>query len=422
MANQALINPNRALDSNAYAVPGATATFYQTGTTTLITVYSDEDGTVATTNPVVADGNGIFPQTFFNGEAKVVVKDADGATLWTIDPCPSTSGTSTGASNVTFSPTVALPQTNAQAAIEAAAALAISGASDFGLGITGNAPTISNIDATAQASGVYRFTAASTGTFPSGITASTTGLVRIDRQTSAEAIMYLRAAGGARFYVRHLAATTWGAWQGQIDPETLVTSSETIAANDNDTAIPTSAAVIDYVASVSTVKARVNFDGRQIAGTYSRTGTLVTVTQSGHGLSTGHIVTLNFTSGTATDGTYTITVVDANTYTVTDSASGSTSGNLNRDMAIRSSFNVSSVVRNGAGQYTITFTTAMGNADYTVCGIGRGFTNHPIGVVSIDEFTAPTASTLVVGSGNSGGSGAVGQRIDQSHINIVVIA
>lgn len=243
MANQALFTPNRALDANAYALPGATATFYASGTMTLIPVYSDNDET-PTTNPVVADGNGVFPQTFTNPiPVKVIVRDSGGATLWTLDPVPGTSADSTGAANVSFTPTVDVPETNVQAAIESVAASVITGATDFGLGITGNAPTISNIDATAQASGVYRFTAASTGTFPSGITASTTGLVRLDRQTSGEAIMFLRAAGQSRYYVRHLVASAWGAWQGQVDPATLVTSSETIAANNNDTTIPTSAAV-----------------------------------------------------------------------------------------------------------------------------------------------------------------------------------
>lgn len=245
MATQALFTPNRALDANAYALPGATATFYASGTMTLIPVYSDSAGTIATTNPVVADGDGVFPQTYYDGAAKVIVRDSGGATLWTLDPVPGTSADSTGASNVSFSPTVDVPETNVQAAIEAVAASVITGATDFGLGITGNAPTIGNIDATAQASGVYRFTAASTGTFPSGVTAATTGLVRLDRQTAAEAIMYMRAAGQSRYYVRHLVASAWGAWQGQVDPATLVTASETIASNDNDTTIPTSAAVFD---------------------------------------------------------------------------------------------------------------------------------------------------------------------------------
>jgi hypothetical protein len=63
-------------------------------------------------------------------------------------------------------------------------------------------------------------------------------------------------------------------------------------------------------------------------GTYSRTGTTVTVTITAHGFSTGNVLAIDFTSGTALDGNYTITVTNANTFTLTTAASGSTSGNV----------------------------------------------------------------------------------------------
>ena len=64
-------------------------------------------------------------------------------------------------------------------------------------------------------------------------------------------------------------------------------------------------------------------------GTYSRSGTTVTVTLTAHGLTNGADYRVDITSGTATDDTYTITVVDANTFTYTDTVSGTTSGNIN---------------------------------------------------------------------------------------------
>ena len=64
-------------------------------------------------------------------------------------------------------------------------------------------------------------------------------------------------------------------------------------------------------------------------GTYSRSGTTVTVSKTGHGFVNGEKITLDFTSGAGTDGTYTIqSVADANTLTITDTASGTTSGNV----------------------------------------------------------------------------------------------
>lgn len=66
------------------------------------------------------------------------------------------------------------------------------------------------------------------------------------------------------------------------------------------------------------------------SGTYSRTGNLITVTMTAHLLTTDDRVTLDFTTGTATDGGYAVTVVDANTFTVTDISNGATSGNVTR--------------------------------------------------------------------------------------------
>lgn len=63
-------------------------------------------------------------------------------------------------------------------------------------------------------------------------------------------------------------------------------------------------------------------------GTYNVPGTTTcTVTIANHGLTTGTRVYLDFTSGTATDNTFEITVVDANSFTVTVT-SATTSGGV----------------------------------------------------------------------------------------------
>jgi hypothetical protein len=62
-----------------------------------------------------------------------------------------------------------------------------------------------------------------------------------------------------------------------------------------------------------------------VTATYARTGNVVTVTKSAHGLKTGDTVGLAFSaaSGTAaTDGNYTVTKLTDNTFTVTDINSG----------------------------------------------------------------------------------------------------
>jgi hypothetical protein len=130
------------------------------------------------------------------------------------------------------------------------------------------------------------------------------------------------------------------------------------------------------VATVYGCRAWVNFNGTtasNLSGTYSQTTTVVTVTATAHGLITGNSVYLDFTTGTAVDGTYTVTVTDANTFTVTQ-ASRTTSGNVTLVRnTIRASGGVSSVADNGTGDYTINFSTAMPDVDY--CPVFGGQTN-----------------------------------------------
>lgn len=66
------------------------------------------------------------------------------------------------------------------------------------------------------------------------------------------------------------------------------------------------------------------------SGTYAMSGsTTVTITLVGHGRTVNDVVYLNFTSGTAVDGNYTVvTTPDADTFTVTHSTSLTTSGNV----------------------------------------------------------------------------------------------
>ena len=59
--------------------------------------------------------------------------------------------------------------------------------------------------------------------------------------------------------------------------------------------------------------------------TYARTGTVVTVTKTAHGLSTGNVVGIHFASNagvSATDGNYTITKTGADTFTLNDINTG----------------------------------------------------------------------------------------------------
>ena len=108
----------------------------------------------------------------------------------------------------------------------------------------------------------------------------------------------------------------------------------------------TGSATAGYVALFDTTTAPVT------TATYARSGTTVTVTSTAHGLVTGNLVGIDFaagTGGTATNGNYPITRVDANTFTVTDINSGSITAGaamayagrwlLTYDVAANDSFN-----------------------------------------------------------------------------------
>lgn len=58
-------------------------------------------------------------------------------------------------------------------------------------------------------------------------------------------------------------------------------------------------------------------------------------------------------------------------------------------VTIAGSGNIASIVRNSAGNYTVTFTTAMPDANYSVVGSAPGDNTQPF-VFSINTFTTTT--------------------------------
>ncbi len=63
-------------------------------------------------------------------------------------------------------------------------------------------------------------------------------------------------------------------------------------------------------------------------------------------------------------------------------------------VAIRASFNVSSITDNGAGDYTVNFTTALADANYSFLGTANyGLTNYNQ-IVSAPYQSAPTTTAI----------------------------
>ena len=99
------------------------------------------------------------------------------------------------------------------------------------------------------------------------------------------------------------------------------------------------------------------------SGTYSRTGDIVTVTRTGHGLVTGDFIYADHISGAGVDAFEPIVLVDANTFTYDNSqagGSGSTSGNITYKKAI-----ARVIVGSNDGTYVYSVGGNKGSGEFT---------------------------------------------------------
>lgn len=124
-------------------------------------------------------------------------------------------------------------------------------------------------------------------------------------------------------------------------------------------------------------RAWVNFDGTA-AGTFAGGASTVTriagsttatiTTTTAHNLTTGNSV---YAASGVVAGTYTVTVLTSTTFTITTVATTALSAAaITFNFAnIRASGNVNSVAKNGTGDYTVNFTTAMPDANFSVMGM-----------------------------------------------------
>lgn len=109
------------------------------------------------------------------------------------------------------------------------------------------------------------------------------------------------------------------------------------------------------------------------AGTYTRTGTTVTITQNSHGLNNGDKIYADYTSGTATDGFYTVANKTTNTFDVTDPNSGTIStSNVSFKKALAygtvSSYSSGTTILTNKGTGTFTIATTTGGKLVTTSG------------------------------------------------------
>jgi len=92
------INPTpQFFDADGDPLSGGLMYFFESGTNTAKTTFSDINETIANTQPLVLTGDGRLPNCFFTGSAKQVLTDSDDVELWSRDPVSSLETTNFGA-------------------------------------------------------------------------------------------------------------------------------------------------------------------------------------------------------------------------------------------------------------------------------------------------------------------------------------
>jgi hypothetical protein len=86
-------------------------------------------------------------------------------------------------------------------------------------------------------------------------------------------------------------------------------------------------------------------------------------------------------------------------------------------VAIRASYNVSSITDNGVGDYTVNFTTALADANYAVCGAcNLNITGNTSRVFSAPAAAAPTTTAVRVATTFSSSTSSE----DQQYVHVAV--
>jgi hypothetical protein len=89
-------------------------------------------------------------------------------------------------------------------------------------------------------------------------------------------------------------------------------------------------------------------------------------------------------------------------------------GTIGANQTIRASGNVASVFKNGTGDFTVTFSTAMSDANYAV-NLGTDNSQTGVPVSFVDIATTQTASVFRIGFVNNGGT-----RVDNARCFLTV--
>lgn len=378
----------------AYAVPTAPATIpritfvngagqpcagcklfsYAAGTTTPLATYVDASGTSVNTNPITLDAAGGADIWLGSSSYKFILKDALGSTIWSVD------------------------QVNAGNLFACGPAGSVQIANSAVNGLSCDAQITINTTTHTLSIGTLPGNYVTIGAL--GTPTSWT----LDTTTPATALASMGGGSVGAGTINQIAIypSAGSAIVGSSAIPSSITGT-TQAPGDNTTKIATTA----YVATPGAINptavklgAGVNMTGNQGNGLLVQHSTGATVTGDG--------VMFDANGNTVDSGAAAVSTVKARV-----------SFNGLSGVSISDSFNIASVVRIGAGKYTITFTTPMPTANYTIAVSGTTVSGGTlIGGFIYDSAAGgfdPTTTTLTVaGIYQSGSSLLTGdlQRCD----------
>jgi hypothetical protein len=194
-------------------------------------------------------------------------------------------------------------------------------------------------------------------------------------------LSFLGSVGTSGYILASSGANAPPQWVSGISTLTNGTTKLSVDSNGNFTSVLSSGTTL-YPAYLN--RAWVNFNPTTTSTdvvSYTQnngsggTGTIITVSYAGHGLSAGQALYMNFTSGTSVDGWYTVTsVTDANTIVLTGATNLNTSGAASIYKAKTfAGGNIASIFcSTGASslfnQYALNFTTEFTDTSYCWSG------------------------------------------------------
>ena len=200
-----------------------------------------------------------------------------------------------------------------------------------------------------------------------------------------------------------------------VNPTPIIFSPADEASNvtlDSNIIITFNAAVTKGTGNITLIN-----DNAEGTGTYSQSGTTITITENSHGLSDSDLVYIDFTSGGASDGSYTISLISANQYSVTSASSGTDSGNMARKRIYETidvtsgnvtisaavvTINPSSDLPAGKNIYAIVDDGCfvLANTNLTGNNVGINTYNFTTGPITVSSFSPTDGATNVDVDGN----------------------